>query len=367
MNDEELKQPMSLCQCCLEVKGHQIIFIVSLTILFAAAWAICRTSPRDALYKDRKFTAILDETIKKYNNEGQAPDAWKELQRAVKVLGPKAVPLVLKKVRNSNSRVLTAYQKFRQEAAPGIRSFLPACDVPVLESYRAGQLITLVGDAAVPWLIKGLNDHCMEVRLTCVRTLDGMCDEHPEKRKEFLPLFISATHDATAEVRMFGISSMRNLGADAKPAIPTLLWALSSSQAGQKKNPMWHMDGLALMILGSIGKEARETLPIIKSRLNDTNSFDSLQAAVAVWRIDHDFQTVFPVLTNLLPTFDKESGGQIFVFDTFGEMGTNAASAVPMIKASLQSEVKPIARAASNALVKIIPEQAIHLIQKEWR
>jgi hypothetical protein len=41
---------------------------------------------------------------------------------------------------------------------------------------------------------------------------------------------------------------------------------------------------------------------LVKSWIND------LQAAVVLWRIDHDFQTVFPVLTNLLLTLDADRG-----------------------------------------------------------
>ena len=124
-------------------------------------------------------------------------------------------------------------------------------------------------------------------------------------------MFISAAHDATAEVRLYGILSLQKLGADAKPAIPTLLWALTSSQAGKKTNSTWYVHAHALIALGMMGQEARDVLPAIKARLNDTESYTSMQAAVAVWRINHDFQTVFPVLTNLLPTFDEESKGQI--------------------------------------------------------
>jgi hypothetical protein len=335
------------------VRKPKIIFILALTIALAAAWAIHLISTSDPLYKGRRFTAILNETIKKYASQGYAQDAWKEPQEAVNFLGPKAVPLVLKKVRHSNCGVLVYYHEFRQGAAPGIRRFLPAFEVPVLEPHQAVGLISAIGDAAVPWLIKGLNDHCMEVRLTCVQALNGVCYTHPEKRKELLPLFISAAHDATAEVRLHGIMSLHKLGADAKPAIPTLLWALTSSQAGKKTNSTWFVHAHALIALGLMGQEARDTLPVINARLNDTNSYTGMQAAVAVWRIDHDFQTVFPILTNFLPTFDEESKWQIF--ETLGEMGTNAAAAVPLIQASLQSQREHIVKAASNALVKIIP------------
>jgi hypothetical protein len=341
------------------MRKPKITSILASTIVFAGALAFYLisvhdplSSIRDPIYKGRKLTAILDENIKKNTREG-CTENWKESQEAVEFLGPQAVPLVLKKVRNSNSGMLSYYRKFRQEAAPGLRRFLPAFDVPVFLSYSAGHLISPMGEAAVPWLIKGLNDHCTEVRLTCVRVLQDLCYEHPEKRKDFLPLFISAAHDATAKVRLFALTDMQKLGADAKPAIPTLLWALSSSQAGQKENPIWNVHGQALMILGKIGKEARETLPIIESRLNDTNSYTRFQAAVAVWRIDHDFQTVFPVLTNLLIKLDEESRWPIF--ETLGEMGANAAPAVPLIQGSLESDRGYIVTAASNALVKIIP------------
>src|SRR6266508_4135279 len=149
----------------------KIISILSLAIISAAAWAIYLISTSDPLYKGKRLTAILNETIKKYANQGYAQDAWKEPQEAVKFLGPKAVPLVLKKVRSSNCGVLIYYHQFRQGTGPGIRRFLPAFDVPVLEADHAVGLISPIGDAAVPWLIKGLNDHCMEVRLTCVQAL----------------------------------------------------------------------------------------------------------------------------------------------------------------------------------------------------
>jgi hypothetical protein len=342
-----------LCFLTAEVKKPKIIFILTLTIVFSAAWAIYLISPSDPLYKGRRLTAILNETIKKCASQGYALDTWKEPQEAINFLGPKAVPLVLKKVRHSNWRVLSYYQEFRQGAATGIRRFLPAFDVPVLESDPAVKLISPVAEGAVPWLIKGLNDHCMEVRLTSVRALNGICNAHAEKRKEFLPLFISAAHDGAAEVRLWGILGLENLGADAKPAIPTLLWALTSSQAGKKTNSTWYVHAHGLIALGMTGQEARDTLPVIKARLNDTNSYTSLQAAVAVWRIDHDFQTVFPVLTNLLPTSKEESKWQIF--ETLGEMGTNAAAAVPLVQASLQSHREYILKAASNALAKIVP------------
>ena len=108
-------------------------FILALTVVFAAAWALFLISTRDPLYRGRKLTAILNETIKKNARQGYGQYTWKESQEAVKFVGPKAVPLVLKKVRSSNCGMLVYYHEFRQAAAPGIRRFLPAFDVSVLE------------------------------------------------------------------------------------------------------------------------------------------------------------------------------------------------------------------------------------------
>jgi hypothetical protein len=112
-----------------------------------------------------------------------------------------------------------------------------------------------------------------------------------------------------------------------------------------------------MMALGKIGPPAISTLPLLKASLQETNSYLSGQAAVAIWRISGDVATALPVLLREMPgTVEPRKGDWIVAL---GEMGPRAKEAVPQLRTELaRDRFIFVLDDVTNALKKIDPQAA---------
>src|SRR5262249_43086857 len=109
----------------------------------------------------------------------------------------------------------------------------------------------------------------------------------------------------------------------------------------------------AAIILGSLGAHARPAVPNLRTALGDQTPHVRLHAAFALWQIDHSLAgQVVPILMEL---HTNEHHFTYFTCLYFGEIGTDAKAAIPLVRASLNDSNPNISEKARWALKKLEP------------
>src|SRR5262249_36969573 len=101
---------------------------------------------------------------------------------------------------------------------------------------------------------------------------------------------------------------------------------------------------MAAEVLGEMGEAAREAIPVLGDCLEDASpsaEWIHLEAAVALWRIEHRVDRALPVLIGLLE--DPGPAGLNIAKRAavaLGEMGAEAREAVPLLRRATAGDVR---------------------------
>ena len=107
----------------------------------------------------------------------------------------------------------------------------------------------------------------------------------------------------------------------------------------------------AAIILGSLGARARSAIPSLRAALDDSTPHVRLQAAYALWQIDHSLAgEVVPILMQL---HTNQYNFTYFTCLYFGEIGKDANVAIPLVRACLNDSNPNISANARLALKKL--------------
>jgi HEAT repeat protein len=114
---------------------------------------------------------------------------------------------------------------------------------------------------------------------------------------ERVPALTAALDDPDLWNRCSAAYALGKIGSAAKDAIPRLANALQSDD---------RMRSAAATALGSMGPDAKTATPDLLKMLKDSNLYDRVVAAEALWRIDGQADVVTPVLHEVLSSRDHQ-------------------------------------------------------------
>jgi HEAT repeat protein len=140
---------------------------------------------------------------------------------------------------------------------------------PLVRVRAAAMLGQMKGEAAeaVPWLVRGLRDVELDVKLECISALGEI---GPAASDAAGPLLNLTKEDDFFLMEPMVGAALGNLGKD---VVPALVKALKETPAKKR---------VALFALGSIGADARESVPAVAARLKDVDAPIRGQAALAL-------------------------------------------------------------------------------------
>ena len=131
--------------------------------------------------------------------------------------------------------------------------------------------------------------------------------------------------DPTEAVRSAGLNALAVLGPRAKTEVPALVAALKDELADVRAG--------AARALGEQGPDARDAIPaLIPLTEYDSDPRVRVEAAVALWRIDHHAGKVVPTCVAALASADEVV--RWVAADCLGEIGSDARAAVPALLAA---------------------------------
>jgi HEAT repeat protein len=112
----------------------------------------------------------------------------------------------------------------------------------------------------------------------------------------------------------------------------------------------------AIEALGAIGPGAMEAIPVLREAAGSEDGGAALPAAEAIWKISGDAGPAVRILVVILERGPAEDRPEAAF--RLGRLGLRARDAVPALEEAVESQDRPLCRAAIDALGSIGPEAA---------
>jgi HEAT repeat protein len=182
-------------------------------------------------------------------------------------------------------------------------------------------------------LIEVTHDDDFAVRACAFLALAAIGDDSPET----IRTLIEGIKKATIISRGLLAERLTNIG---KPAVGMVITLLD--------DPDYRIRSTAIGILGSIGPQAKEAIPLLISRLRD-KQYTGSEAGEALGRIGG--KDVVPTIIRLLE--DSDPNVRYHAAISLGKIGPDASEAVPVLLKLLQDEDKRVRGAAASLIDSI--------------
>lgn len=269
--------------------------------------------------------------------------------------------------------------EFGATARPAVPRLEAALRDPV-RSVRVEAACALVridpaNDRALPVLIESLDDTDTDVLLTALGALEELGPkavaaapklktiiERPDLRhKDFVGDQLRLTIESA---RASAAAALAIVSPDPSPGVPALLKLMDRGDN--------EADWYAIDALGSLGPKASAAAPALAALTRDRRS--RYEAVHALVQIDPKHEAICPALIDLLLADRPEYGDfndNTWVIATLGEMGPQAASAVPalarVLEASDRSSVQSEAMKALGRIGPSAPKEALAALVRAFK
>jgi HEAT repeat protein len=174
-----------------------------------------------------------------------------------------------------------------------------------------------------------------------------------ELRKEALDALIEVLRRGIPQERGPAAEALREIGPDARRAIPALIAALKE-QSGDDPGYEQEMKCRAVEALGAMGSEAKAAVPTLLAALGE-KSLDECLVVKALGRIDPQNPIVISTVIHFLEKYPEAFGDLANTLCTFGP---EVKAAVPMVLRALRTEGRVTYLQAARVLEWIDPEAA---------
>jgi HEAT repeat protein len=173
--------------------------------------------------------------------------------------------------------------------------------------------------------------------------------------KASIPVLLEGMRDEDKAVRVEAALALWRVGRQSKIAVPLLLQTLKSTSCSEEV-----LEGAfsgevarkaAIDALGEIGPEAKEAIPLLIEALQKA-PFSNIEAALALWWIDRQAKTAVAYLLNVLKDNQVETNRSDAAW-ALGEIGPEAAGAVPDLLEAFNDDVAWVRASAALAVWKI--------------
>ncbi len=272
----------------------------------------------------------------------QLDEVSDQIYKALAAMGPEALPPLIAKLKDKDSRVRAraagALQYFGPlfggdgyRHRPGepiwVKSAVPALITALTDEnlsvrlMAADSLGAIGSDAkdAVPALIEAIKDHAL--RRTAVTALSTIGTD----ASQAVPAIAEMLKDKSVDARLIAVDALGQIGGENEATVPALLSALNDDAVAVRSRTVF--------ALGQLGSNARSASSALVEAMKDEDLCD--EATVALRRIGADASTV-PALIELLK--HKTPRSRQLTAKVLSYIGTDAKDAVPALIQSLQDE-----------------------------
>jgi HEAT repeat protein len=260
-------------------------------------------------------------------------------------LGPKAVRILLRDLRDEDSIARRSYRSAWTNVPTLIQGWLPP-PTPVDPHLISETMKALsgLGPAALPQLLSARNDPNIHIRHTVLGAIGRM----GPAATGALPGILELLRDPNAEIRDEVLGVLEQLGVRNKDVVAALTRLLHDNDLGTQPGTTVYVREHAAQILGEMGSDANAAVPDLHKMLNDPHSYAQEQAALALWRITGETN----VVSTLAAAFEQAADAQTRqrILTIFEEMGPGAKDAVPLILTGLKDNSTAVQEQAVQLL-----------------
>jgi HEAT repeat protein len=302
----------------MKPKWRKIAAVVVVIVgLSSAVWL----RPREPEYAGKPLSYWVDQ-IATTNLHDQAIVA-------IRAIGPKAVPILLTEVTQSESTWRKVYRAIWPRLPGSVQRHLAIPKTREMNRDetrdRICSALGILGPSAVPNLIAGFSSPSRDVRLAAIAALIPMGPQADAA----VPGLIELVHDSDPEVRFAAVVALSYMGPKRVEAVPTLIDALHDDGIGVKRaNPLRVRD-VAAQSLGKIGPAAHSAAPQLTKMLDDSDALMRARSMIALWRIEQDTNLVKRAVAEIERAPDARAC-QLFL-GVLGAIGPEAKAAIPVI------------------------------------
>src|SRR5262249_22732193 len=203
---------------------------------------------------------------------------------------------------------------------------------------------------------RGVMDEVLEARRTGILVelglvggyVSGFRPTPEEGGREAVPVLLALRHDPNPLMRWEALGILSKIGPVTDAVVPAILEALRDGDAGDRR--------AAAIFLGEMGRAAHQAIPDLRQRLEapDPDVRVRIEAAFALWKVGGPHKPAVRALVEALE--DAQEAGS--AAPRLGEMGPQAADAVPGLIRALNRRGSVDREAVAEALGKINPRPA---------
>ncbi len=285
-------------------------------------------------------------------------DSRQAASTALAVIGPKAVPYIVRRLKLSESPWHHKYHDAYPDWPAWVKKLLPTPSLELSDTEGASAFID-IGPPVEPRLVALLGNDSVSVRTAAAFALGWLNHYDKTDIRNAIPGLTKGVGDGDPELRCMSAMALGYIGPDAASAVGTLTRCLGDPYRGRVPRDTAYVRAATARALGNIGPKSREALPALRVFMTDPDVYVRVVSAVAVWRIDGDVANTLPVLEEGLGKVN--SGSTWEVAEGIGEMGPRAKEAAPVLRALLDTSRPPWppnGDKIGDALKKIDPEPA---------
>jgi HEAT repeat protein len=208
------------------------------------------------------------------------------------------------------------------------------------DERRAKDAVRAIGTNAVPHLLQMLTGDDINLQQRAANAFEILGPIASPAVPQLSNLLVSTN----AVIGTLAGTSLGNIGA---PALPALMAALTNRHYGVVTR--------AALAIVNLGTNASPAIPIFLRDLQSPNHFVRERAADALGNLHIEPAVVIPALTNLFT--DLSQSAVCISLTSLGQFESAARPATPAILVMLQDPNENVRMAATNAIMKIAPDQ----------
>jgi HEAT repeat protein len=337
----------------------RISFLVAIVVTAMVVYLFATRLPPEPVYKERPVSKWLDDIPSSAFSSSifisRSLPAQAEAEKALKEIGPQAIPFIIRKLDENDSPSLNMYREAWAGSPKFLQKHLPKPKQIGFNASDAASAFSAIGTNAVPLLLPKIKDRNPAVREAVLNVL-GNGFWKALSTNEAIAIFQKALSDREPTVRLYSALGLGRIGPAASNAVPALIAALQKKNSARDRfNSPVPTQTAMIGALENIGTAASTAVPTLTDMMTTGDQATRLRAAIALWHITSNANLSLPELIKETPTLGE--GYKLIAAFTLRQMGPRAKPALPMLMKELANTRVGMARnEILAALAKIDPD-----------
>jgi HEAT repeat protein len=274
-------------------------------VLSGLLWFLTRQLHPEPAYRGKPLTLWL-RTYAPSSPSGRGSPAWSEADDAVRHIGTNSIPILLKMLRASDSKLKLRLVELVQKQRLIKLHFVPAT-VLNIEASRAFVALGDTAKDAVPGLMKIYDER---ISIESQRTVEEALGWIGPEAKPAIPLLLSAATNSNSKVRASALWTLGEIHAEPSLCVPELIGALADSDDWAQLS--------AAHALGLFGADAQSAVLALKELASSPIAHGKFSANRIQVRVEarNALQKINPGAASLsdetIPGFEIPAGVPVF-------------------------------------------------------